>query len=88
MPSLPAGKVVMAVGIAWFSLASLLLPTVAVTPWTAALGLTLPAVLASRFLVGLGEGELGACVVGLAEWERVGATFRRGNERPGASAAA
>ena len=51
-----AGKVVMGVGIAWFSLASLLLPLAAITPATAALGLTLPAVLAARFMVGFGEG--------------------------------
>ena len=47
----------MGFGIAWFSLASMLLPAVAITPWTAAAGLTLPAVLAARFLVGFGEGE-------------------------------
>ena len=46
----------MGVGIAWFSLASLLLPLAAITPATAALGLTLPAVLAARFMVGFGEG--------------------------------
>ena len=46
----------MGCGIAWFSLASMLLPAVAITPWTAAAGLTLPAVLAARFLVGFGEG--------------------------------
>lgn len=50
----------MGVGIIWFSLASALLPAVAITPWTAAAGLTLPAVLAARFLVGFGEGELPA----------------------------
>jgi len=50
------GKVVMSWGIASFSIASMLLPLVAITPFTAALGVTLPAVLASRFLVGLGEG--------------------------------
>jgi ACS family sodium-dependent inorganic phosphate cotransporter/ACS family sodium-dependent inorganic phosphate cotransporter-like MFS transporter 9 len=50
------GKKVMAVGIIFFSLASALLPLVAVTPLTAALGITLPAVLAVRFLVGFGEG--------------------------------
>ncbi|EFN57861.1 hypothetical protein CHLNCDRAFT_143323 [Chlorella variabilis] len=50
------GKLVMGAGIAWFSLASALLPAVAITPWTAAAGLTLPAVLAARFLVGFGEG--------------------------------
>lgn len=52
-----AGKLVMGASIAWFSLASALLPAVAITPWTAAAGLTLPAVLAARFLVGFGEGE-------------------------------
>lgn len=50
------GKVVMAWGIVFFSLASALLPLVAVTPAMAALGWTLPAVLFVRFLVGLGEG--------------------------------
>lgn len=50
------GKKVMAAGIIFFSLASALLPAVAVTPLTAALGITLPAVLAVRFLVGFGEG--------------------------------
>jgi len=54
----PAGKLVMGVGIAWFSFASALLPAVAITPWTAAAGMTLPAVLAARFLVGFGEGKL------------------------------
>ena len=47
----------MGLGIAWFSLASALLPAAAITPLTAAAGLTLPAVLAARFLVGFGEGE-------------------------------
>lgn len=50
------GKVVMTWGVAFFSIASCLLPAVAVTPWTAALGITLPAVLLVRFLVGFGEG--------------------------------
>lgn len=50
------GKIVMGLGIAWFSIASALLPAVALTPWTTAAGLTLPAVLAARFLVGVGEG--------------------------------
>ncbi|PSC76976.1 putative anion transporter chloroplastic [Micractinium conductrix] len=50
------GKLVMGAGIAWFSLASALLPALAITPWVAAAGLTLPAVLAARFLVGFGEG--------------------------------
>lgn len=50
------GKTVMAVGIAFFSFASALLPAVAITPFTAALGVTLPAVLLVRFLVGFGEG--------------------------------
>lgn len=54
-----AGKLVMGAGIIWFSLASALLPAVAITPWTAAAGLTLPAVLAARFLVGFGEGARG-----------------------------
>lgn len=47
----------MGLGIAWFSLASALLPAAAITPLTAAAGLTLPAVLVARFLVGFGEGE-------------------------------
>lgn len=50
------GKATMTAGIAFFSVASALLPAVAVTPFTAAAGLTLPAVLAARFLVGFGEG--------------------------------
>ncbi|KAG7667865.1 putative anion transporter 4, chloroplastic [Nannochloris sp. 'desiccata'] len=50
------GKKVMAAGIIFFSIASALLPLAAVTPLTAALGVTLPAVLAVRFLVGFGEG--------------------------------
>ena len=50
------GKKVMAAGIVFFSLASTLLPAVAITPLTAALGVTLPAVLFVRFLVGFGEG--------------------------------
>jgi len=50
------GKVVMACGVAFFSVASVMLPALAVSPLTAALGATLPAVLAARFLVGFGEG--------------------------------
>ncbi|KAL6769597.1 PHT4C [Auxenochlorella protothecoides x Auxenochlorella symbiontica] len=50
------GKTVLGWGIAWFSLSSLLLPLLAVTPLTRSLGLVLPAVLLTRFLVGLGEG--------------------------------
>ncbi len=46
----------MGAGIIWFSLASILLPALAITPATIAAGLVLPAVLASRFLVGVGEG--------------------------------
>ncbi|KAG2442479.1 hypothetical protein HXX76_002565 [Chlamydomonas incerta] len=49
------GKRVLAAGIAWFSVASLLLP-VMLQPATVAAGLTVPAVLLSRFLTGLGEG--------------------------------
>lgn len=45
----------MGFGVAWFSLASLLLPA-ALSPAVAATGLTFAAVLASRFLVGFGEG--------------------------------
>ena len=50
-----AGKLVMGLGVAWFSLASLLLPA-ALSPAVAATGLTFTAVLAARFLVGFGEG--------------------------------
>jgi MFS family permease len=49
------GKVTMAFGIAWFSVASLLLPA-ALHPSIVAAGLALPAVLLSRAFVGLGEG--------------------------------
>ncbi|KAG1674590.1 hypothetical protein FOA52_001839 [Chlamydomonas sp. UWO 241] len=49
------GKWVMAGGIFWFSIASCLLP-LAATPQVAALGLTVPLVLAARCMVGLGEG--------------------------------
>eukprot|EP00198_Chlamydomonas_reinhardtii_P002510 XP_001691846.1 predicted protein [Chlamydomonas reinhardtii] len=49
------GKRVLAAGIAWFSVASLLLPLL-LQPATVAAGLTVPAVLLSRFLTGLGEG--------------------------------
>jgi len=56
------GKKVMAAGIIFFSLASALLPLVAVTPLTASLGITLPAVLAVRFLVGFGEGVALPCM--------------------------
>lgn len=44
------GKAVLAGGIAWFSLASLLLPA-ALSPAVAAAGLTLPAMLMARCLV-------------------------------------
>jgi predicted MFS family arabinose efflux permease len=57
-----AGKVVMAYGIAFFSLASALLPALAISPLTLSLGLTLPAVLASRVLVGFGEGVALPCM--------------------------
>jgi len=50
------GKLVMGAGILWFSLASALLPAIAVTPWAAKAGIVLPMVLAARFLVGFGEG--------------------------------
>jgi MFS family permease len=50
------GKAVMAAGIAFFSLASMLLPALAISPATVAAGVVLPAVLAARFLVGFGEG--------------------------------
>jgi len=49
------GKVVMAGGIVWFSLASMLMPVALSEPIVAA-GLTVPAVLAARCAVGLGEG--------------------------------
>lgn len=46
----------MGAGILWFSLASALLPAIAVTPWASKAGIVLPMVLAARFLVGFGEG--------------------------------
>ncbi|GAX82959.1 hypothetical protein CEUSTIGMA_g10386.t1 [Chlamydomonas eustigma] len=49
------GKLVMAGGIAWFSLASLLMPLALSEPVVAA-GYTIPAVLFARCMVGLGEG--------------------------------
>ncbi|EFJ48511.1 hypothetical protein VOLCADRAFT_60348, partial [Volvox carteri f. nagariensis] len=49
------GKWVMAGGIAWFSVASVLLP-LALSPATVEAGLTVPLVLLSRFLTGFGEG--------------------------------
>jgi predicted MFS family arabinose efflux permease len=49
------GRRVMAAGIAWFSLASACLP-LALSPAVAAAGMTVPAVLAARCAVGLGEG--------------------------------
>lgn len=49
------GKVVMAAGVAWFSIASLLLP-LALSPPIVAAGLSVPAILAARCMVGLGEG--------------------------------
>lgn len=50
------GKTVMGWGMLFFSTSSLLLPLFAITPLTQSLGIVLPAVLLSRFLVGLGEG--------------------------------
>ena len=50
------GKAVMSFGMLFFSIASVLLPLVAITPFTKSLGIVFPAVLLSRFLVGLGEG--------------------------------
>ena len=50
------GKRVMAWGMVFFSVSSMLLPLVAITPLTKSLGVVFPAVLLSRFLVGLGEG--------------------------------
>ena len=50
------GKTVMSWGLLFFSFASMLLPLVALTPLTKSLGVVYPAVLLSRFLVGLGEG--------------------------------
>jgi ACS family sodium-dependent inorganic phosphate cotransporter/ACS family sodium-dependent inorganic phosphate cotransporter-like MFS transporter 9 len=49
------GRRVMACGVLWFSLASAALP-LALSPGVAAAGLTVPAVLAARCAVGLGEG--------------------------------
>lgn len=49
------GRAVIAAGVAWFSLASLLLPAALSEPVRAA-GLALPAVLLARMCVGLGEG--------------------------------
>lgn len=50
------GKTVMSLGMIFFSFASVLLPLFAITPYTKSMGIMLPAVLLSRFLVGLGEG--------------------------------
>lgn len=50
------GKMVMKFGIIFFSISSVLLPLFAITPITKSLGLVLPAVLLTRFLVGFGEG--------------------------------
>lgn len=50
------GKTVMGWGMLFFSLSSLLLPMFAITPLTQSLGVVFPAVLLSRFLVGVGEG--------------------------------
>lgn len=49
------GKIVMAFGIVWFSLASMILPA-ALQPAAIAAGLALPLTLFSRAMVGLGEG--------------------------------
>lgn len=49
------GKLVLAVGIVWFSLASALLPAL-LQPAVVAAGLSLPAAVLARALVGLGEG--------------------------------
>ncbi|WIA32968.1 hypothetical protein OEZ86_006131 [Tetradesmus obliquus] len=49
------GRAVIGFGVAWFSIASLLLPA-ALSPAVAAAGMTLPAVLLARMCVGLGEG--------------------------------
>lgn len=62
------GKRVMAVGMLFFSLASMLLPLVAITPFTESLGIVFPAVLLSRFLVGLVRiGSACPCVCSLSE---------------------
>ena len=50
------GKTVMGWGMLFFSASSMLLPLCAITPLTQSLGIVFPAVLLSRFLVGLGEG--------------------------------
>ncbi|KAK9828655.1 hypothetical protein WJX72_001353 [[Myrmecia] bisecta] len=55
------GKIVMAYGVLWFSLASLLLP-VALSSSVAIAGLTLPAVCLARCCVGLGEGVALPCM--------------------------
>lgn len=49
------GKIVMAFGVAWFSIASVLLP-LSLSPPIIAAGLSIPAILAARCMVGLGEG--------------------------------
>lgn len=49
------GRIVMAFGIIWFSLSSMLLPAT-LQPALIAAGLALPATLLSRAMVGLGEG--------------------------------
>lgn len=55
------GKKVMAYGIVWFSVASLLVPF-AFSSTVAAAGLTLPAMIAARVMVGLGEGVALPCM--------------------------
>ena len=49
------GKIIMALGVAWFSIASALLP-LALSPPIIAAGLSVPAILVARCMVGLGEG--------------------------------
>jgi hypothetical protein len=61
------GKLVMAGGIVWFSLASMLLPAALSGPIAAA-GLTVPAILAARCAVGLGEGVALPSMNNLVGW--------------------
>jgi ACS family sodium-dependent inorganic phosphate cotransporter/ACS family sodium-dependent inorganic phosphate cotransporter-like MFS transporter 9 len=57
------GRAVIGFGVAWFSIASLLLPA-ALSPAVAAAGMTLPAVLLARMCVvsGVGAGQMCAVV--------------------------
>jgi ACS family sodium-dependent inorganic phosphate cotransporter/ACS family sodium-dependent inorganic phosphate cotransporter-like MFS transporter 9 len=57
------GRAVIGFGVAWFSIASLLLPA-ALSPAVAAAGMTLPAVLLARMCVvsGVGVGQMCAVI--------------------------